>query len=69
MSKYKSESWWIVYRLYRFSCLGKNEKITIIHINKKDNKYIEYAVTVALNQEEIKKDTERITKIKTFKDK
>ena len=33
---------------------------------KKDNKCFQYAVTVALNHEEIKKDPQRITKIKPF---
>ena len=31
----------------------KNKKATINTINKKDNKYFQYAVTVALNQENI----------------
>ena len=35
-------------------------------INKKDNKCFQYAVTVVLNYEEIKKDPQRITKIKPF---
>ena len=35
-------------------------------INKKDNKCFQYAVTVALNQEEIEKHAERIIKIKPF---
>ena len=35
-------------------------------INKKDNKCFQYTVTVALNCEEIKKDPQRITKIKRF---
>ena len=35
-------------------------------INKKDNKYFQNAVTVALNYEEIKKDPQRITKTKPF---
>ena len=35
-------------------------------INKKDNKCFQYTVTVALNYEEIKKDPQRITKIKPF---
>ena len=33
----------------------KNKKATINPINKKDIKCFQYAVTVALNQEEIKK--------------
>ena len=44
----------------------KNKKETINPINKKDNKYFQYAVTVALNLEEIGKNSERITKIKPF---
>ena len=44
----------------------KNKKTTINPINKKDNKSFQYAVTVALNYEEIKKDLQRITKIKPF---
>ena len=47
-----------------FSCGGayidspdwiKNKKARINHINKKDNKSFQYAVTVALNYKEIKK--------------
>ena len=41
----------------------KNKKATINPINKKDNKYFQYAVPVALNYEEIEKHAERITKI------
>ena len=41
----------------------KNKKATINHINKKDNEYFQYPVTVSLNYEEIRKNTERITKI------
>ena len=40
--------------------------MTINPINKKDNKYFQNAVTVALNYEEMKKDPQRITKIKPF---
>ena len=39
---------------------------TINPINKKDNKCFQYAVAVTLNHEEIKKDPQRITKIKPF---
>ena len=42
----------------------KNKKVTINPINKKD-KCFQYAVTVALNHEVLKKDPQRITKIKT----
>ena len=42
----------------------KNKKATINLINEKDNKWFQYAVTVALNHEEIKKDPKRITKTK-----
>ena len=41
----------------------KNKKATINPINKKDNKCLQYAVTFALNHEEIKKDPQRIKKI------
>ena len=41
----------------------KSKKATINNINKKDNKYFQYAVTVALNHEKIKKDLQRLTKI------
>ena len=43
----------------------KNKKSTN-PINKKDNGYFQYAVTVVLNREEIKKDLQRITKVKSF---
>ena len=44
----------------------KNKKATINRINIKDNRCFQYTVTVALNHEEIKKDTQIITKIKPF---
>ena len=44
----------------------KNKKATINPINKKDNKCFQYSVTIVLNREEIKKDTQRTTKIKPF---
>ena len=44
----------------------KNKKATINPINKKDNKCFQYAVTVALNYEKIRKHAEAITKIKPF---
>ena len=47
----------------------KNKKATINPFNKKDNKCFQYAVTVMLNHEEIKKDLQRITKIKPFMNK
>ena len=47
----------------------KNKKITINSFNKKEFKCFEYAVTVALNYEEIGKHSERITKIKPFTNK
>ena len=43
----------------------KNKKTTENPINKY-NKCFQYAVTVTLNHEEIKKDPKRITKIKPF---
>ena len=46
----------------------KNKKAFKIvnSINKKDNKLFQYAVTVVLDHEKIKKDPKRIKKIKTF---
>ena len=44
----------------------KQKKTTINPINKKDNKFFQYAVTVAISHKQIKKDLERITKIKPF---
>ena len=43
-----------------------HKKKTINPINKKYSKCFQYALTVALNYEEIGKNPERITKIKTF---
>ena len=50
--------------LYRFSWIDKNKKATINPINQKDNKCFQYAATVVLNHEEIRKNPERITIIK-----
>ena len=44
----------------------KNKKGTIYPINRKDTKCFQDAVTVALNHGEIKKNSQRITKIKRF---
>ena len=44
----------------------KNKNTTINPINEKDNKCNVYDVAVALNYEGIKKDPQRITKIKPF---
>ena len=44
----------------------KSKKAKINPIDKKDNKCFQYALTVALKYEEIKKDLQRITKIKSF---
>ena len=44
----------------------KNKKAAINLINKSNNKCFQYAVAVMLNHEEIKKDQQRITKIKPF---
>ena len=46
----------------------KNKKATINPKNN-DDKYFQYALTVALNYEQIKKDPQRISKIKPFIDK
>ena len=40
----------------------KNKKATVNPTNKKDSKCFQYAVTVALNQEEIKIDPQKINK-------
>ena len=42
------------------------KKAAINPINKNDNKWIQCAMTIALNSEEIKKDSQKITKIKAF---
>ena len=47
----------------------KDKKATINPMNKKDNKCFQYAVTVALNYEEIKKESQKMTKLKPFIDK
>ena len=47
----------------------KNKKAKTNPITKKDNECFQYAITVALNYEGIKKDPRRITKIKPFMNK
>ena len=44
----------------------KNKKATINPQNKKDDRCFQYAVTVALNYEQIRDHPERISKIKPF---
>ena len=44
----------------------KNKKAAIDPINKKDNKCFQCALTVVLNNEETKKDPQKITKIEPF---
>ena len=44
----------------------KNKKAIINPINKKDVKCFQYAITIALNHEEIKGHPERITKTEPF---
>ena len=46
----------------------KNKRATINPENKKDDRCFQYAVTVALNHEQIKDHPERISKIKPFID-
>ena len=46
--------------------LDKNKKATINPINKKDIKCFQYAITVALNHEEMKKDWQKIIQIKSI---
>ena len=45
--------------------MEKSKNTTINRANKK-NKYFQYALTVALNHEEVLKYSKRITKIKSF---
>ena len=47
----------------------KNKEATINTFNKKYNKCFQYAVKVALIHEEIKRDPQRITKLKSFTNK
>ena len=44
----------------------KHKKATINPINKNDNKYLQYAIIVALNYEQIGNNPERISKTKPF---
>ena len=44
----------------------KDKKATTNTINRKDNKFFQYAVTAALNHEEITKHPQRITNTKPF---
>ena len=48
--------------------MAKNKK-TSINSKNNDNKCFQYALTVALNHEQIKSHPERISNIKTFIDK
>ena len=52
--------------MFSFSLFDKNKKATAHPINKKDKKCFQNAVTLALNHGEIKKEPQRITKIKPF---
>ena len=49
--------------------LIKIKKATTNPINKNDSRYFQYTITVVLNYKEIKKYLQKITKIKTFKEK
>ena len=44
----------------------KSKKVRINPINKKDNQCFQYAVTFALNHEEIRKDAKSIKKVRPF---
>ena len=44
----------------------KDKKASKNNVNKKGNKCFQYVVTIVLNHEKIKRDPQRITKIKTF---
>ena len=52
--------------MFSFSLFDKNKKATTHPINKKDQKCFQNAVPLALNHGEIKKEPQRITKIKPF---
>ena len=52
-----------------FSSLEKEKKLTINCHNKKDNKCFQYAITTALNYDEIKENHHRVSKVKPFIDK
>ena len=52
--------------IYRFSWLGRKQKVTVYPINENSNKCFQYAVTVALNQKGIRKHSETKTKVKPF---
>ena len=54
--------------MYRFPQTVQKQKATINLQNKKDDKCFQYALTVALNHEQIKNNPERISKIKPFID-
>ena len=45
-----------------------NNKKATINLKNNDDKCFQYAITVALNDEKVKKDPQRITKIKPFFD-
>ena len=47
----------------------KSKKATINLINQNDTKCFQYAATLSLNDKEIRKESERITKIKLVIDK
>ena len=49
--------------------MDKSKKAAKNTVSQKDNKRFQYAATVVLNHEEIKKDPQSITKIKSFVDK
>ena len=65
MSQNESKSRRIIYKLLWI----KNEKATTNPINKNDNKYFQYAVKATLNDEEIGKKSQKISQIKSFKNK
>ena len=56
-----------------FKCVGsyigshdwiKNKKASINHINEKDNKYFQYTIPLLLNDQEIGKHPEKLSKVK-----
>ena len=63
MSQSKFLPWWFV---YWFSRLDKKEKKATINPKNTDDKYFQYAATVALNYEETESHPERVSNIKQF---
>lgn len=58
---------WLVINDRQTLLIGQKTKATIIKpINKEDNKYFQYVVTITLNHRKNEKNPEKISKIKRF---